>query len=102
MPVNVINGREIENKSTILNYSGVCGIGSDLVSFNSRYSKIVLSLLGRVIIAENMDFAIKVSSFTGRKYRIVTLDGDVINPGGAMTGGSIAKNQLAYLAEAVK
>ncbi len=91
MPVNVINGREIENKNTILNYVGVCGIGSDLVSFNSRYSKIVLSLLGRVIITENMDYAIKVSSLTGRKYRIVTLDGDVINPGGAMTGGSITK-----------
>ncbi len=91
MPVNVINGREIENKSSVLNYSGVCGIGSDLVSFNSRYLKIVLSLLGRVIITENMDYAIKVSSFTGRKYRIVTLDGDIINPGGAMTGGSTAK-----------
>ncbi len=91
MPVNVINGREIENKNFVLNYIGVCGIGSDLVVYNSRYSKIVLSLLGRVIITENMDSAIKVSAFTGRKYRIVTLDGDVINPGGAMTGGSTAK-----------
>lgn len=88
MPVNVISGREIENKANIINYNGVCGIASDLVDYDEKYKGIIISLLGRVIIAENMDYAIKISQYTNRKYRIVTLDGDLINPGGAMTGGS--------------
>ena len=88
MPVNVISGREIENKANIINYKGVCGIASDLVDYDEKYKGIIISLLGRVIIAENMDYAIKISQYTNRKYKIVTLDGDLINPGGAMTGGS--------------
>ncbi len=88
MPVNVISGREIENKANIINYKGVCGIASDLVDYDEKYKGIIISLLSRVIIAENMDYAIKISQYTNRKYRIVTLDGDLINLGGAMTGGS--------------
>ena len=91
MPVSVIRGRVIEEREKILNFAGVCGIASDIVSYSRDYSGIVSSLLGRVIVVENMDCAIKLSSYTGRKYRIVTLGGDVINPGGAMTGGSISK-----------
>ncbi len=90
MPVSVIEGRRIDDES-ILNYEGVCGVASDIVEFEQKYINIVTNLLGRVIVAINMDCAIKIAANTGRKYRIVTLDGDVINTGGAMTGGSIKK-----------
>ncbi len=93
MPISVMKGRNIDDaeKERILNYSGVLGIAVDVVEFDKRYYDVVSNLLGRIIIAENIDFALKVSALTGRKYKIVTLNGDVVNAGGSMTGGSISK-----------
>ena len=71
---------------------GAVGIASSLVTAGSRYSGIVEHLLGRILIAEDLDCAVTIAKRCGYKFRIVTLDGQVINTGGAMTGGYTAKS----------
>ena len=69
---------------------GFVGLGDKLISFNPKYERVFSSLLGRVVIAEDMDRAIAIARKYGYRFRIVTLDGQVLNPGGSMTGGSVS------------
>ncbi|MBQ2750950.1 MAG: chromosome segregation protein SMC, partial [Oscillospiraceae bacterium] len=71
---------------------GFVGLGCDLVSCDSRYDGIVASLLGRVVVAEDLDSAVVIAKKHGYRFRIVTLDGQVVNAGGSMTGGYTAKS----------
>ena len=71
---------------------GFVGMGDKLIDFDKKYEKIFSSLLGRVVIAEDMDGAIAMARKYGYRFRIVTLDGQVLNPGGSMTGGSISRS----------
>ncbi len=71
---------------------GYVGIASELVKYDPKYSNIISSLLGRICIADNIDCAVAIARKYGYRFRIVTLDGQVINSGGSMTGGSLAKN----------
>lgn len=92
LPLSVIKGKDLgSDKGEVLKAQGVIGIAKDLIGYNSKYENVISSLLGRVIIMENMDFALKLAAKTKYMYKLVTLDGDVLNPGGTMTGGSIAK-----------
>ena len=70
---------------------GFVGVASELVKYDPRYEGIVAELLGRTVIAEAMPDAIRISKNNQHRLRIVTLDGQLISPGGAMTGGSSAK-----------
>ncbi len=70
---------------------GFVGIAYDLVKFDSRYGQIVANLLGRTVVAEALSDAVRMSRNSGNRLRIVTLDGQMINAGGSMTGGSSAK-----------
>lgn len=70
---------------------GFVGVAYDLVKFDSRYEQIFANLLGRTVIAETLGDAVRISKNNGNRYRIVTLDGQLINAGGSMTGGSSAK-----------
>ena len=70
---------------------GFVGIAYDLVKFDSRYDQIVANLLGRTVVAEALSDAVRMSRNSGNRLRIVTLDGQMINAGGSMTGGSSAK-----------
>jgi len=89
MPVSVIEGKAIsQGRNEILAVKGVCDTADRLVTFDKRYEGIVSFLLGRTIIAQDMESALKAAAVCARKYRIVTLLGDIINPGGTMTGGS--------------
>lgn len=90
LPVSAIKPRKIDEKGLDDNF-GFVDIASNLVSCDVTYRNIVENLLGRVIIAEDIDCAIGISKRYNNKYRIVTLDGQVINPGGSMTGGSKGK-----------
>ncbi len=92
MPVSVIKGKDIgSDKAFILKQKGVCGIADELVTFNPKFYDVVKSLLGRVVIVDNMDNALLFVNATGHKYKAVTLSGDVLNVGGTMTGGSFTK-----------
>lgn len=71
---------------------GFVGMGDKLIEFDPKYEKIFSSLLGRVVIAEDMDKAIAIARKYSYRFRIVTLDGQVLNPGGSMTGGSVSRS----------
>lgn len=67
---------------------GFVGIAADLVETDPAYDKLKRSLLGAVIVASSLEVANRIAQTTGYRYRIVTLDGDIVNVGGSMTGGS--------------
>ena len=71
---------------------GFVGIASRLVSFDPKYQNIFQNLLGRTVIAEDLDCGIALARKYHNAFRIVTLDGQVINRGGSMTGGSASRN----------
>ena len=71
---------------------GFVGLGNELIQFDPRYEKIFSSLLGRTVVAEDMDKAIAMARKYNYRFKIVTLDGQVLNPGGSMTGGSASRS----------
>ena len=90
LPINAIRPRDIDETDLDDNF-GFVDIASNLVECNAQYKDIISNLLGRVIIAEDIDCAIGISKRYKNRYKIVTLDGQVMNPGGSMTGGSRSK-----------
>ncbi|MFF3021608.1 chromosome segregation protein SMC [Gottfriedia sp. NPDC057948] len=81
VPANVIEGLK-RNPSFI-------GVASSLVSYSSEYEQVIQNLLGSVLIAQDLKGANELAKLVGHRYRFVTLEGDVVNPGGAMTGGAV-------------
>ena len=95
LPITSVKGKKLENiKGKKI---GVIGIASDLVKFNKKYEQIILNLLGRTVVVDNMQNAINVAKENAYTFRIITLEGDIINPSGAMTGGSVAKKTVNIL-----
>lgn len=90
-PLNVINGRKTSMPK--LKKSKLIANLYDLTSFDPKFKNIALNLLGRVFVAETLEDAIAASKEMGYRSRIVTLDGDIINAGGSMTGGSTNKSK---------
>lgn len=95
LPITSVRGRKLDKIKG--HEKGVVGIASDIVKFNKKYEQIVLNLLGRTVIVDNMETAIKVAKQNGYTFRIITIEGDVINPSGAITGGSVAKKTVNIL-----
>ncbi|MGM9521623.1 MAG: chromosome segregation protein SMC [Oscillospiraceae bacterium] len=91
LPMNVMRGSRI-NERGLDSEEGFEGVAFDLVSFDDEYRDIYLNLLGRTAIVDDMDSAIRIARKYSHRFRIVTLDGQVINAGGSMTGGSTSKN----------
>lgn len=87
LPVSAIKPRYIDEKNLDDNF-GFVDIAANLVDCDAKYKNIVSNLLGIVMIVEDIDCAIGISKRYNNKYKIVTLDGQVMNPGGSMTGGS--------------
>ena len=90
LPMSAIRPRSIDERDLDDNF-GYVDIASNLVECDAKYKNIVDNLLGRVIVAEDIDCAIGISKRYKNRYKIVTLDGQVMNPGGSMTGGSRSK-----------
>lgn len=90
LPITAIKPKYMEEKDLDDNF-GFVAIASDLVECDSQYNDIISNLLGRVAVVEDIDCAIGISKRYKNKFKIVTLDGQVINPGGSMTGGSRSK-----------
>ena len=95
LPITSVKGKKLEKAK--LNENGVIGIASDLVKYDKKYEQIILNLLGRTVITDTIETAIKVAKQNNYTFRIVTKTGDIINPSGAMTGGSIAKKTINIL-----
>ena len=90
LPISVIRGKELAEKG-LEKCRGYVGIASQLVTTDKRYQGIVDNLLGRIVIVNDIDGAIAMAKQYGNRFKIVTLDGQVVNPGGSMTGGSVNK-----------
>ncbi len=90
LPMNVIRGQKASDVP--VNDPGFVGVADELVRCGRDYREIVSNLLGRTIVVRTMDDAIRISRQKGNRVRMVTLDGQMINAGGSMTGGSLAKN----------
>ena len=95
LPITSVKGKKLDNIKG--KKDGVIGIACDLIKFDKKYEQIVLNLLGRTVIVDNMQNAIKLSKENNYSFRIITLEGDVINPSGAITGGSVAKKTVNIL-----
>ena len=89
LPVDTIRGSVL--KDVPVNDEGFIGLAYDLVSFDKQYDEIIASLLGKTIVTESLSDAVRISKNSGDRYRIVSLDGQMIHAGGSMTGGSAAK-----------
>ena len=111
-PMSVIKPKGIDNEAmdSIKKQSGFIGILSDLVRYDNEYYNIIANQLGNVIVAVDIDAANKISDIVNRRYKVVSLDGDVIHVGGSITGGSLSlsksivseKNELESLARRKK
>lgn len=88
LPLNNIRGNVLNLDSKITSIDGFIGIASQIVSYPEKYKIAVNNVLGRTIVARDMDCALVISKISGNSYRIVTLEGENIAPGGALTGGS--------------
>lgn len=87
LPIAAIKPRTLDEKNLDDSF-GFVAVASELVECKKEYNDIVSNLLGRVVIVEDMDCAIGIAKRYNNRFKIVTLDGQVINPGGSMTGGS--------------
>ena len=90
LPLETVRGTEADDRS-VRSMKGYLGIASSLCQYDPKYEGIVRDLLGRTAVAEDLDCAQAIADATGFKWKIVTLDGQVIHPGGSFTGGSAGK-----------
>lgn len=91
LPITSVKGNRL-NENGLDSCDGFIALAVDLVKFDAKLTGIYTSLLGRIVIAEDIDLAANIAKKYGYKFRIVTLDGQVINAGGSFTGGSTAKS----------
>ena len=91
LPLSTIKGSVLTERG-LDDCFGFVGVASELVSCDGQYQEICRSLLGRIAIAEDLDSAVTIARQFHYRFRIVTLDGQVVNAGGSLTGGSLAKN----------
>ena len=91
LPITSVKGRTLTEQG-LDSCDGYVANACDIVTYDQRFSGIIASLLGRIVIAEDIDTATLIAKKYGYKFKIVTLDGQVINAGGSFTGGSAQKS----------
>ena len=94
LPISSVKGKKIDS---FTEDKGVIGVASDLIKFDKKYEQIILNLLGRTVIVDNMDTAVSLSKKDKYSFKIVTLEGDIVNPSGMITGGSIIQKTVNIL-----
>ena len=95
LPISSVRGKKLDKIK--IKEEGYIGIASDLIKYDKKYQDIIENLLGRTVIVDKMETAIKIAKQNKYAFRIITLEGDVINPSGAITGGSVAKKTVNIL-----
>lgn len=90
LPITSVKGKRLDDSTLrrLEDCQGFCGVASNLVNSDPSYAGIVLNLLGRVIVVENLDSGINIARKFGYSFRIVTLEGDILSTSGSMSGGS--------------
>ncbi len=100
LPMTSIKPRSLSKQDEkYLSYKGVLGVASDLVDFDEKFRTIINSLLGTTVIVDNLDNAVAVARVSGFSFKIVTLEGDVLNPQGSMSGGSKKAKESSLLSK---
>ena len=102
LPLSIIKSKTLNEQmqTKLQELSGFIGVGIDLVQYEEIYHNVISSLLGQTVVVDNLDNANKISNYLNYQYKVVTLDGEIIRPGGAMTGGfnkhnsSVLTNQV--------
>ncbi|MGM0436694.1 MAG: chromosome segregation protein SMC [Bacillota bacterium] len=102
LPLNMVKGNKYYLDEKIRKMTGFLGLASELISYDSDLKNVMENLLGRVIIANNMDNAVEISKEMNSKIKIVTLSGNIVFPGGAMSGGSSSNNKNNLLGRSRK
>ena len=98
LPLTTISGRTLNaQERQLLSMPGCVGLASELVGFEPQYRGIVENLLGRTVVAQNLDAGIEIMRRGHHAFRLVTLEGDVMHSGGSMTGGSSASRMTSLL-----
>ena len=94
LPINMLAERSLNNfEREVLKEKCVIDTADNLIQTSPKYEIVIKNLLGRIIIVDNLNNGFKISKKLGNTVKIVTLQGDVINAGGSVTGGHISKNQ---------
>lgn len=97
LPLNIIKGRTLTDQELrLISREGCLGVASQLIGYDKKYSGVMDSLLGRTVIVRDLDTGIALMRERAQ-FRIATLKGDIINVGGAMTGGSVQKKEFSLL-----
>ena len=99
LPLNVIKSRllPVDIQNRIRTNQDVIGVASQLVGYDERYRQIIENILGSIIVTKDLNVAKNLAKQLNHRYRIVTLEGDVINAGGAMTGGAVKRQGSSLL-----
>ncbi len=98
LPMNTVKGRVLTREErSLLNMPGCLGVASELISFDPEYREIMENLLGRTVVAENLDAGIAIMRAGRQAFRLVTLNGDVMHSGGSITGGSVQQKATNLL-----
>lgn len=97
LPLDALQPGNRNFESKVLKAPGVLGVAADLVNCESKYRSVSEYLLGRILVVENLDQATQVARLGGYRLRIVTLEGEQLNPGGSMTGGSLQQRSTNLL-----
>lgn len=92
LPLSNISGRDGLNQRDVLSEPGVVGTANTLVNADKEYSELVMYLLGRVLVVDNIDHAIAIGKKYRHSLRMVTIEGESLSPGGSMTGGAFKNN----------
>lgn len=98
LPVSALQPRLLSQREKAQLESPDClGVASELISYNEKYRAVVENLLGRTVLVKTLEAGIALNKKAGAAFRIATLKGDIIHPGGSMTGGSIQKREFSLL-----
>lgn len=99
LPLTVMKPRQLQTRDeqTAQKHPSFLGTASGLVTYDAAYRNVIQNLLGTVLITEDLKGANELAKLLGHRYRIVTLEGDVVNPGGSMTGGAVKKKNNSLL-----
>ncbi|MGM0863575.1 MAG: chromosome segregation protein SMC [Bacillota bacterium] len=99
LPMNVIKGKSIPDsqKNMLKGHSSFIGVGTDLLNYDHRFQMVISNLVGNVIITKDLKGAHEIAKLIQYRYRLVTLDGDVVNPGGSMSGGTVKQKKNSLL-----
>lgn len=99
LPLNIIKGKGLSGSQLelISKHEAFIGIAADIVKIDQKYQTIISNLLGNVIITKDLRGANEIAKLLQYRYRLVTLDGDVVNPGGSMTGGTVKQSSTSLI-----